>query len=372
MFSLSRVSSVCLKEFRHIRRDPRILFLVVLSPAIMLVAFGYLFSFEISRVRLAVLDLDRSPTSRQYVASLLSDGEIRLAATPGSYEEIDQLLLRGLVDVALVVPESLEADLLAGGRVPVQLIVDGSDPLAGRQNGAAVAERSASFSMNLQVQRRAVSQAPVEIRGQVLYNPELKSVFSMVPALMAIVLIVPALAIVISITREKETGSFEGLASTPVQGAEYLLGKLIAYTAFSLVSALVAFLVAVGWFKVPFAGDPALYLLLTVDYLVATMGFAMLVATLVKSQQAAMLIVLLIYFVPSFFLTGLIVPVDPESARAQFTALVLPATHFVTISRGLFLKGVELADLVTPAVSLAGMGFAAVALSIAFFRKEAA
>lgn len=372
MLSLARTASVCLKEFRHIRRDPRILFLVILSPAIMLVAFGYLFSFEISQVRLAVLDLDKSRTSREYVASILSDGEVRLIATPGSYEEIDQLLLRGLVDVALVLPESLESDLQAGGRVPVQLILDGSDPLAGRQNASAVAERSASFSMDLQVQRRGATVAPVDLRSQVLYNPELKSVVSMVPALMAIVLIVPALAIVISITREKETGSFEGLASTPVQGAEYLLGKLIAYTIFSMVSGLVAFLVAVGWFKVPFAGDLALFLLLTVDYLVATMGFAMLVATLVKSQQAAMLIVLLMYFVPSFFLTGLIMPVDPESARAQFTALVLPATHYVTISRAVFLKGVGLSELTGPAVTLAAMGVSAVALSIALFRKEAA
>lgn len=372
ILSFSRVSSVCLKEFRHIRRDPRILFLVVLSPAIMLMAFGYLFSFEITRVRLAVLDLDRSSTSRAYVASLLSDGEIQLAASPGSFDEIDQLLLRGVVDVALVLPQSLEADLLAGGRVPVQLIVDGADPLSGRQNGAAVVERSLSFSANLQVQRGVTKQAPVEIRSQVLYNPELKSVWSMVPALLAIVLIVPALAIVISITREKETGSFEGLAATPVQGAEYLLGKLVAHTAFSLLSGLLALVVAVGWFRVPFAGDPLLLILLTVDYLVATMGFAMLVATLVKSQQAAMLIVLLMYFVPSFFLTGLIVPVNPESATAQFIAMALPATHFVTVSRGLFLKGVGLADLQEPAVSLAIMAGVALFLSIAFFRKEAA
>ncbi len=370
--ALKRVWAICLKEFRHIRRDPRILFLVVVSPAIMLMAFGYLFSFEITRVRLAVLDLDRSSTSRAYVASLLSDGEVQLAASPGSFDEIDQLLLRGVVDVALVLPQSLEADLLAGGRVPVQLIVDGADPLSGRQNGAAVVERSLSFSANLQVQRGVTKQAPVEIRSQVLYNPELKSVWSMVPALLAIVLIVPALAIVISITREKETGSFEGLASTPVQGAEYLLGKLVAHTAFSLLSGLLALVVAVGWFRVPFAGDPLLLILLTVDYLVATMGFAMLVATLVRSQQAAMLIVLLMYFVPSFFLTGLIVPVNPESATAQFTAMVLPATHFVAVSRGLFLKGVGLADLQEPAISLAIMAGVALFLSIAFFRKEAA
>jgi ABC-type multidrug transport system permease subunit len=195
---------------------------------------------------------------------------------------------------------------------------------------------------------------------------------SMAPGLLAIVLIVPGLAIVISITREKETGSFEGLISTPVQGAEYITGKLAAYICFSLVSAAVAFLVAVFWFGVPFSGNLALVGALTLLYLLATMGFAVLVATFVSSQQAAMLIVLLIFFVPSFFLTGLIVPVNPDSAQAQFTSMVLPATHYVAICRGMFLKGVGLGELSEPATWLGAMAVASIAASILVFRKEAA
>ena len=226
-------------------------------------------------------------------------------------------------------------------------------------------------------QRSAVARGgapapPLDVRVRSLYNPELKSLMSMVPGLLAIVLIVPGLAIVISITREKETGSFEGLVSTPVQGAEYIIGKLAAYTGFSMVSAVVAFLVAVLWFGVPFVGNLAVFGALTLLYLLATMGFSILVAIFVSSQQAAMLIVLLIFFVPSFFLTGLIVPVNPESAQAQITAMVLPATHFVAISRGMFLKGVGIQELREPAIWLGAMAVASVAASILVFRKEAA
>jgi ABC-2 type transport system permease protein len=370
--SLTRAWAVCLKEFRHIRRDSRILFLVVLSPAIMLLAFGYLFSFEVKQVRLAVLDHDHSPLSRSYVASLTSDGEIAVVAAPTGYAETDDLLRSGSADVALVIPSGMEADLFRGARVPVQLVADGSDPLTAAQNISNIAERTGAFNASLLVDRRLLAVSPLEVRSQSLYNPELKSVYSMVPGLLAVVLIVPALAVVISITREKETGSFEGLVSTPVQGTEYLLGKLAAHMVYSLVSGLVCFLVAVLWFRVPFVGDPLLLFILTVDYLVATMGFAMVVATLMSSQQAAMLVVLLMYFVPSFFLTGLIVPVNSESVQAQIAADALPATHFVAICRSLFLKGIGLAELLEPALMLAAMGVVAVAISIAAFRKEAA
>jgi ABC-2 type transport system permease protein len=371
MFSLSRVSSVCLKEFRHIRRDPRILLLVVLSPAIMLVAFGYLFSFEVKGLHLAVLDQDRSPVSRAFVAALLSDGELDLVGAPADGAAIDDLILRGAVDIALVIPPGLEAGVGRGDQVLVQAIVDGSDPVAAGQNMANLAARTAAFSKGLRLGGNVAPAPLLDVRAQSLYNPELKSVISMVPGLLAIVLIVPALAIVISITREKETGSFEGLVSTPVQGAEYILGKLAAYIFFSFLSAAVAFLVAVLWFRVPFVGDLAAFGALTVLYLLATMGFAILVATFVSSQQAAMLIVLLIFFVPSFFLTGLITPVNPDSLQAQITSMVLPATHYVTISRGMFLKGVGVLELAEPAAWLGCMALATVAASIVVFRKEA-
>lgn len=372
MFDLSRGLSIAVKEVRHIRRDPRTLLLVALSPAVMLLAFGYLFSFEVKQVRIAVVDLDRSETSRRYIALLSSGDELRLVAMPASQDEVAELMLRGEVDAALVVPSSLETDLVRGKRVPIQAIVDGSDPLSARQNAAALTARTAAFNANLLISQQIAATSPVDVRSRVLYNPELKSVMSMVPGLLAVVLIVPALAIVISIAREKETGTFESLASTPVNAAEYLLGKLAAHTGFALISALGPFLVAVLWFQVPFRGDLLLLLLLVLDYVVAVMGIAMLVATMVSSQQAAMLIVLLLFFVPSFFVTGLLVPVRPDSAAAQVMAFVLPPTHFVIIGRSLFMKGAGLAELVQPAATLAAMGAASVAASIAVFRKEAA
>jgi ABC-2 type transport system permease protein len=150
------------------------------------------------------------------------------------------------------------------------------------------------------------------------------------------------------------------------------MGKLCAYVVSGAASALLAFLVAVAWFDVPFRGSLVLYFLLVTDYLLAGMGAAVLVANFVKSQQTAMFIVLLVFLVPSFFLAGLISPVSTESLRSILTSYALPSTHMVEISRALFLKGLGLADMARPALVLLFMAVGALAAGLALFRKKVA
>ena len=208
------------------------------------------------------------------------------------------------------------------------------------------------------------------VRTQAWYNAGLESLVSMVPGLLAIVLIMPTMALTLALAREKETGTLEGLVATPLSGLEYLSGKLLAYVGAALVSTLLALLVAVLWFGVPFRGSVALYLLLAAVYLLACMGAAVVIANFVKRQQTAMFVVLLVFLVPSFFLAGLILPITTESVGGLLTAYSLPTTHFVEISRGVFLKGLGLADLLRPALILLGMGLGAVALGLLLFRKK--
>jgi ABC-2 type transport system permease protein len=192
----------------------------------------------------------------------------------------------------------------------------------------------------------------------------------MVPGLLSIVLIMPTLALALALTREKETGTLEGLIATPVSGLEYLSGKLLAYVVTGLVSAALALLVAVFWFQVPFRGSLLVYLLLTATYFLACMGAVVVIANLVKSQQTAMFVVLIIFIVPSFFLAGLISPISTESLATMLTSYSLPSTHFVAISRTVFLKGLGLAYLVRPTLALLGMGLGALALGLWTFRKK--
>jgi ABC-2 type transport system permease protein len=177
--------------------------------------------------------------------------------------------------------------------------------------------------------------------------------------------------VALALTREKETGSFENLIVTPVRGPEYLFGKLLAYGVSGVASAVLAWLVATLWFRVPFRGSFLAFLLLAADYMVASMGVSLVVANFVRNQQTAMFLILMVFFVPSFFVAGLILPVADEPV-ARAIAYGLPATHFITISRSLFLKGLGPGALWKPACILLGMGIVCQAVSLVLFEKKLA
>jgi ABC-2 type transport system permease protein len=368
--SLRRTAAIVRKELLHIFRDPRNLFLVTVSPAFLLFLLSYIFSFEVNQVNLAVLDLDRTPLSRQYLASLTDDGDLILAYYVRSYEEIQPLLLSGKVDAGLVIPPGFADQVHGGQPAQVQAIVDGTDPFAASQASSSLAARSGVFVAGTGTSLSPQSEEPVQVRTEAWYNAGLESLLSMVPGLLAIVLIMPTMALALALTREKETGTLEGLMATPVAGLEYLGGKLLAYIGTGLISAILALLVAVLWFKVPFRGSLIDYLLLAAAYFLACMAATVVVANFVKSQQTAMFIVLLIFLVPSFFLAGLITPVSTGSLGPRLTSYAMPSTHFVEISRIVFLKGLGLSYVARPALVLLGMGLVALLIGLLAFRKK--
>ncbi len=368
--SLYRLFAIARKEFHHITRDARTLFLVTIAPAFLLVMLAYVFSFDADRVNLLVMDQDKSGLSRQYVASLASDGTFHIVAHVERYEEIDAWLQAGRAHLALVIPPNTAADLQAGRPASVQAILDGVDVIAAAQTLTQLNARTSLFSLSLLPAVNGRTMPGIfDVRSRAWYNPALKSLLSMVPGLIAVVLYMPALALSLSLTREKEMGSFEGLAATPIRGPEYLFGKAFTYMAFGLVSTLPVVLMATLWFRVPFHGSLWVLLALAVCYFGASFGLSLSVASLVKNQQTTMLIMLLVLFVPSFFLAGLVMPVDTSSWGSLLAAYSLPVTHFIFISRGVFLKGLGLVDLVEPAAMLVGIGSTLVALSLLAFRK---
>jgi ABC-type Na+ efflux pump permease subunit len=364
--SLHRLWAILRKEFRHIWRDKRTLFLVTLSPAIMLFTFAYLFALEMQNVRLAVWDSDQTALSRRLVASLTADGKFVRQGNVAGYDNIYRALQSGEIHVALVIPPNFDTRLLAGERVSLQAVTDASDAVTASQVNARLRERVYNFSQQVSPSVAAM----IAVETQAWYNRELNSKYSMVPGLLPIVLILPSLAIALAITREKELGSFETLATTPIQAAEYLLGKLIPYIGFGLISALVAITVAIAWFQVPLRGSPIDLIIFTALYLFASLGETMFLAGFLTSQGTAMRIIMLIFFIPSFFMAGIILPIDTRSGIAQVASFFLPATQFVQMTRGVFLKAMDLPALLTQSAYLLALGFVPTLLSMLTFRKQ--
>ncbi len=373
MFSARRLSAIAFKELRHITRDFRIFFLVTLSPAFLLVVLAYLFAFDVSHVRVAWLDSDRTAASRALLAAVTADGTYILVEMPTSEQNVEDILLRGHADVALIVPNGFEADLerwqtRQGGDRPARVLVvaDGTDAISASQALSGLVARAASAGARV----AQAASTPFVVSTRVWYNSGLKSLWGMVPGLLAVVLTLPALALTLAISQEVEVGTFEALVATPVRGGEYLLGKLLAYVASGLVSVALATAVAVLWFGVPFRGSFAQLLALAVIFFLACMGLSLLIARIVTSQQTAMLLVLLIMFVPGFFISGLISPVNTSSWPSLVTSYALPATHFIAIARGVFLKAAGFATLGLHIGLLAAIAVASITVSLLTFRKR--
>ena len=367
-----RLLVVARKEFYHITRDPRLLLLVTVAPAFLLVMLSYVFAWDVEHVKLGVQNLDHTQLSREFVSHITADGDFSVALWMEPRQDAAPLFAREVVDMVLVIPAGFSRDILDGGPATVQCVVDGVDALGASRSLGLLQSRVAAFGEKVLARPPGEVSAAIdvlEVRDRAWYNEALESLVSMVPGLMAVVLSMPALALALALAREKETGSFESLMVTPVRGSEYLTGKLLTYAVSGVTGGFLTWLVATIWFGVPFRGDLPAFLLLTTVYMFASMGISLLVASFVHNQQTAMFLILMVFFIPSFFLAGLIRPVA-EDPIGRTVAYLLPSTHFISISRGVFLKGLGLTMLRRPALALALIGLVCQAISLRLFDKK--
>jgi len=374
--SIRRLLAVARKEFRHITRDVRTFFLVTVAPALLLVTLSYVFALDVGQIHLAVCDLDRTPLSRALLAHLTADGDLNVVADVQREAEIEPLFAREVADVVLVVPHGFADAALGGGPARVQCVVDGADAITALQTVSLLESRVNAFVADglvagLRDRHSGAAVGGFDVSSRAWYNEPLKALISMVPGIMAVIMCMPALALALALTREKETGSFESLIATPVRGGEYLFGKLLAYESSGMVSVVLCWLIATLWFRVPFRGNFLDFVLLAAIYMIASMGISLVVANFARNQQTAMFLILMVFFVPSFFVAGLILPVANEPIARAF-AYTLPTTHFVTICRSVFLKGLRAAALWGPASALLGMGLVTQAIALVLFKKKLA
>jgi len=371
-----RVLSVMRKEWWHITRDRISFILLLLSPVLSLVTMAYAFSIDITDVGIGVMDQDLSRLSRQFLNQLGSTDALRLEALPQNLDEVERLMMRGTVKAVVIIPHGFAQDLKAGRTAAMQVVVDGTDPnTAGHaiQHVSAHAEHFAAEQLKGQLARAGLPTeelSPIDLRLRAWYNPSLKFTVSMIPALVGIVLSVPAMAASLALAREREWGTLEGLIVTPIGRAELLIGKLIPYVLAGTLSVPLCVATAVYGFDVPFRGNLWLYLALSVLFLFATMSIALLLSVFTKSQQVAIIGSMIIFLFSGFFMSGLLIPMAIMGPALKMEGYMFPTTHFVIISRGIFVKGIGLAELQGYVVVLAVIGVMFLGLTALMFKKK--
>ncbi|MHB9133720.1 MAG: ABC transporter permease [Armatimonadota bacterium] len=366
------------KEFIQISRDPRLLTVVVVLPVLMLLLYGYAINLDVKHVRLGIYDQDHSRSSRDLIGAFTHSEYFDLVAILHSEKEVTTALDGGEVQVAVIIPYTFDTDLASGRTVPVQVLVDGSDSTTASTalgyTGGVLQQYSVQLAM--QALRRAgpgAGQAalPVDLRTRFWYNPELRSTNFIIPGLIAVILMVlSALLTSVTIVRERERGTIESLIVSPVKPIELMVGKLVPYVVIAFCDVLMVMLVSVLLYHIPLRGNPLLVLVASGIFLTAALGIGLLVSTVAPNQQVALMFGLLATQLPSVLLSGFIFPISSMPPFVQALSNIIPATHFIKLLRGLFLKGISFDLFWQPALILLATGLLVLTLSTLRFRKK--
>jgi len=339
--------SIMRKEFYHMLRDPWLLTTVTVGAVLLIVLMSYTLSVDVEHVPIVVLDSDHSHQSRVYMQAFINDAFFDVRYWAHTLDEARETVRLGQAHGAIVVPAGFGSTVLGGEKAPVQIIVDGTEPNVAAQVLGNVRAISANFSIRLLEQQLGRMGAAsghdtqrLEFRTRALYNPNLKEINSVLPGLMALSLSMPTISAALSLTREKETGTLERLIATPVRRYQILAGKAVPYLLIGLLDVL--FFTGVGLlaYGVPFRGRLGELLLFSGLFLLANLGISLFISSLVGTQMAALVIAGFVLTLPVINESGLFHPLYAMPPGARVQALLWPATHYVTIARGIFLKGV--------------------------------
>jgi ABC-2 type transport system permease protein len=357
--------NILIKELLQLRRDPKILPILFIAPVIQLTLLGYAATTDIKRVELAVCDLDRTAASRRLVDRFTSSAYFRVTANVNSQEQFDPLLQSGRARVALTIPAGFEAERSAGRPGRVQLVADGADAMSGTIGLAYAATVLQDASV-------AAGTVPlVNLRPTVLYNPDLVSRNYMVPGILGLIIMIMTMMLTaMAVVRESELGTMEQLLVTPLTPGQLIVGKLIPYALVGLVEVFTVLPVVLFWFRVPLRGSFLTLLLLTLPYMLCTLGLGLFISTLAQTQQQAMMLSAFVFILPQMLLSGFAFPIQNMPAFFQALTYLVPLRYYLVILRGVFLKGVGLAVLWPQALALVVMGVAILGLARLRFRRR--
>jgi ABC-2 type transport system permease protein len=366
--------AVVRNEITQILRDKVYLLLLTVGGVSTLVTLAYTLSTDIEDVRTLVVNLDSGQHGRQFVRALSNDRlfDLEMVDRRG---EAERRLHEGSTRVVVVIPADYGSRIDRGEEARVQVLIDGSEPgvaMLVESHVLAIAGSASHQLVTEVVERRGVVgfHQRVEYNARVRYNADLKTVIGVVPGLMGIVLIVPAVGASAAFARERERGSFEVVASTPLGRWPLLLGRVFPYVLVGLVNIGIFTAIARLVFDVPLRGGLGLFVILGCVYIFATASSGVFIAQFSRSQHGAAIITFELFGIAPTYLSDIFFPVASMPVWLQRLSASLPATHFTAIARGIFLKGVGWEVLWPNVMALLAMGSLTSVLAYMRFRKK--
>jgi len=370
------VAAVARKEYYHLIRDYRSLYLAFAIPIILILLFGYALSLDVENIKTVVVDYDRTVLSRDFLGKFEASPYFKIIDFLPNSAAATDALDHGKTTMALIIPPGWTAQIHADRESPLQVLLDGSDP-----NFAGIARTYITTFIDVYnsrllrnfLNRQGMEElhTPVEGRIRVWFNEDLESRNFIVPGIIAvIIMIVGAILTSLVIAREYENGTMETLRSLPITASEFLIGKSIPYFFIGLADVLVAIFMGQVLFGVVMKSSFWLMMLASSLYLMVALALGLLISSITKSQLLANQGAILVTYLPSLLLSNFVFPISNMPKPLQMLTYAVPATYYVDILSGIYLKHLGLADMWPSVCVMAGMVLVLMALNIATLRKE--
>jgi len=374
---LTRIQHILIKEFIQLWRDKWGRFRLVVPPIIQLLLFGYAATFEVYHVSTAVLDLDRTQISRELVARFTSSNRLNIVKRAQSQSEINAAIDRSDAAVGLVIHAGFANLLRKGQEAPLQVVVDGTNSntalIALGYINTIAAQFAQDYTADLAERTQGVKgmrQVQVTIEQRPWYNPDFNGRWFFVPGVIATIQLVMIVNLTaFAVVREREVGTLEQIMVSPIRPAEFILGKTVPYFAVGLGLAGLITIVGIFWFRIPFVGNPLVFVLGSMLYLLSLLALGLLISTICSTQQQAFATN---FFVlnPLFILSGFSFPISSMPAVLQWFTYINPLRYYLIVIRGTFLKGIGVSILWPDLLGMAALAAGLLTISILRFRKS--
>jgi ABC-2 type transport system permease protein len=377
-FSFVRVFAMVRKEFIQITRDRQSLMMIIAIPIMMLILYGYGITSDIKNIPLAVYDPSPSQVTRDFIGRFQNSGYFSYEFKARNVKQIINKFDGGTIKAALIFDPDFSKNIRAGRPASLQILIDGSDANTANVALGYINAIVQSYSGELMLDlfkmvggaRRKI-EVPVTIEPRVWYNPTLSSSHFLIPGLICVIMTLMTILLAsLALVTEKERGTLEQLVVSPMQKIEIILGKLIPYGVISFTDLIMVIIAGEIMFRIPFRGDIVFLLVSALVFVVGALGVGLLISSIARTGQEAIIMSFLSTMLPAFLLSGFVFPISSMPFLIRSLTYVIPARYFITITRGIFLKGIGI-DILWPEFTLLSiLGIILVSISVRRFRKN--
>jgi ABC-2 type transport system permease protein len=375
--NLIRIQAIVSKEFIQIYRDPRSLGMAIAMPMLLLILFGYALNLDVDNIPMVIWNQDKSQVSKDYILNFQNSSYFKIVGYFDKYKDLQSYIDKNKTIIIMVIPPDFSSLINSNQSTPVQLLVDGSDSNTATIGIGYVTAVTAGYNKKFIINRLShlgiKNISPIDMRSRIWFNQDLKSRNYIIPGLIAVIMmVIAALLTSLTVAREWERGTMEQLISTPIKPTELVLGKLIPYFLIGVFDVLIAVLMGEFIFKITLRGSVFLLFTLSSLFLIGALSLGILVSIIAKKQLLASQIAMVTTFLPAFLLSGFVYSITNMPKIIQVVTYVIPARYFVTILKGIYLKGVGLEILITQVLFLFLFTFIVVNLAVIKFKKKVA